>query len=186
MQPALEFPFATPPAPGDAIEVAPRLLWIRMPLPFALDHINLWLLREDDGFTLIDCGYGDAPTRKLWERHFATTLGGRRIVRIIATHGHPDHLGNAAWLAHRFGCPVAMAQAEYLTGIHGSAPVLLIDDVMGELDVKRRSGLLPLLERTHEARGQVFMTCTEENWSRELGLKLQRWVVKSGQLSKTD
>jgi DNA replication and repair protein RecF len=67
-----------------------------------------------------------------------------------------------------------MAQAEYLTGIRGSAPVLLIDDVMGELDVKRRSGLLPLLERARETSGQVFMTCTEENWPRELGRELQR------------
>jgi DNA replication and repair protein RecF len=56
-----------------------------------------------------------------------------------------------------------MAQAEYLTGIHGSAPILLIDDVMGELDAKRRGGFLPLLERTHHSRGQVFMTCTEED-----------------------
>jgi DNA replication and repair protein RecF len=77
-----------------------------------------------------------------------------------------------------------MAQAEYLTGIHGAAPILLIDDVMGELDVKRRSGLLPLLERTQHARGQVFMTCTEENWPRELGRDLQRWEVRAGTLKK--
>src|SRR5579883_1135119 len=76
-----------------------------------------------------------------------------------------------------------MAQAEYLTGLHGSPPILLIDDVMGELDVKRRSGLLPLLERAHHARGQVFMTCTEENWPRELGRDLQRWEIKSGTLN---
>jgi recombinational DNA repair ATPase RecF len=62
--------------------------------------------------------------------------------------------------------------------------VLLIDDVMGELDVKRRSGLLPLLERAHHARGQVFMTCTEENWPRELGRELQRWTVEQGALKK--
>ena len=67
-----------------------------MPLPFALDHINLWLIAEDDGFTLVDCGFGDAATRAVWERHFATTLAGRPIRRIIATHCHPDHVGNAA------------------------------------------------------------------------------------------
>src|SRR6185436_16303332 len=77
-----------------------------------------------------------------------------------------------------------MAQAEYLTGIHGSAPVLLIDDVMGELDAKRRAGFLPLLERSHETSGQVFMTCTEENWPRELGRDLQRWHVVGGELTK--
>jgi DNA replication and repair protein RecF len=75
-----------------------------------------------------------------------------------------------------------MAQAEYLTGLHGSPPILLIDDVMGELDAKRRAGLLPLLERTHHSRGQVFMTCTEENWPRELGRELQRWEVRAGTL----
>ena len=77
-----------------------------------------------------------------------------------------------------------MAQAEYITGLHGTPPVLLIDDVMGELDVKRRSGLLPLLERANHARGQVFMTCTEENWPRELGRDLQRWRVAGGALRK--
>ncbi|HHY85088.1 MAG TPA: DNA replication/repair protein RecF [Verrucomicrobia bacterium] len=77
-----------------------------------------------------------------------------------------------------------MSQAEYLTDVHGSPPVLLIDDVMGELDAKRRSGLLPLLERAHQARGQVFMTATEENWPSELGRQLQRWEVVSGILKR--
>jgi DNA replication and repair protein RecF len=77
-----------------------------------------------------------------------------------------------------------MAQAEYLTGLHGSPPVLLIDDVMGELDAGRRAGLLPLLERAHHARGQVFMTCTAESWPRELGRDLHRWEVKTGALSR--
>ena len=77
-----------------------------------------------------------------------------------------------------------MAQAEYLAGIHGSAPVLLIDDVMGELDVKRRSGLLPLLEQARKTSGQVFMTCTEENWPRELGQELCRWEVRGGLVRK--
>jgi DNA replication and repair protein RecF len=75
-----------------------------------------------------------------------------------------------------------MAQAEYLAGLHGSPPILLIDDVMGELDAQRRSGLLPLLERSHQARGQVFMTATEENWPSELGRELQRWEVRAGTL----
>jgi len=77
-----------------------------------------------------------------------------------------------------------MAQAEYLAGIHGRAPILLIDDVMGELDVKRRSGLLPLLEHARRTCGQVFMTCTEENWPSELGKDLQKWQVQAGMLRK--
>lgn len=76
-----------------------------------------------------------------------------------------------------------MAQAEFLAGVQGSAPVLLIDDVMGELDVKRRSGFLPLLEQSRKTSGQVFMTATEENWPRELGKDLERWHVRQGALS---
>ncbi len=75
-----------------------------------------------------------------------------------------------------------IAQADYLTGLHGTPPILLIDDIMGELDVKRRSGVLPLLEQTRHARGQVLMTATEENWPRELGHELQRWEVNAGAL----
>jgi len=77
-----------------------------------------------------------------------------------------------------------MAQAEFLTGIHGAPPILLIDDVMGELDLKRRSGFLPLLESARKTRGQVFMTCTEENWPSELGRDLQRWTVQAGAIQR--
>ena len=115
-QSLLQYPYADPPAPGEATEVAPGLVWIRMPLPFALDHINLWLAREPDGrWTAIDSGYGNDTTRGLWEGHFASTLSNAPIARVVATHYHPDHLGNAAWLAKRFGAPVSMTQAEFLT-----------------------------------------------------------------------
>jgi DNA replication and repair protein RecF len=79
-----------------------------------------------------------------------------------------------------------MAQAEYLTTLYGAPPVLLIDDIMGELDVKRRSGFMPLLKRAHQSRGQVFMTATEENWPKELGRDVQRWLVKEGTLAKSN
>ena len=102
-----------PPVPGEAREIAPGVRWLRMPLPFALNHVNLWLIEERDGFVLVDCGYGDATTRAIWQRHFATTLARAPIRRIVATHCHPDHLGNAAWLAAHFGCTVAMSQAEF-------------------------------------------------------------------------
>lgn len=75
-----------------------------------------------------------------------------------------------------------LAQAEYLSGIHGAPPVLLIDDVMGELDARRRAGFLPLLHQSRRAGGQVFMTCTEENWPQELGADLHRWRVDAGKV----
>ncbi|HVV70727.1 MAG TPA: DNA replication/repair protein RecF [Verrucomicrobiae bacterium] len=75
-----------------------------------------------------------------------------------------------------------MAQAEYLTHLHGAPPVLLIDDIMGELDLKRRSGLLPMLERAHQARGQVFMTATEQNWPEEISREARTWTVREGKV----
>jgi DNA replication and repair protein RecF len=78
-----------------------------------------------------------------------------------------------------------LTQAEYLTDIHGVPPILLIDDVMGELDAKRRAAFLPLLNRVEHARSQVFMTCTEENWPQELGRGLCRWKVQAGQLKRS-
>ncbi len=112
--PTLDHPFAVPPAAGTVTEVAPGILWLRMPLPFALDHINLWLLAEDDGWTLVDCGIGNAATRALWTTHFSSTMRGLPLRHIVATHCHPDHLGNAEWLATHFGCRVSMTLGEFL------------------------------------------------------------------------
>jgi glyoxylase-like metal-dependent hydrolase (beta-lactamase superfamily II) len=111
----LDYPFPTPPEPATAPLVAPGVRWLRMPLPFALDHINLWLLEDGDEVTLVDTGYGNAATRALWEQHFAQTLGGRPVARIVVTHCHPDHLGNAAWIAERFGCRVTMTHGEFMS-----------------------------------------------------------------------
>lgn len=118
-----ELPQEAPP-PGSSREVAPGVLWLRMPLPFALDHVNLWLIREGDGFALVDCGYGDAVTRSHWATQFETMLAGAPIRRIVATHCHPDHLGNAEWLAAHFGCTIAMTLGEFLAAhalINGNA-----------------------------------------------------------------
>lgn len=110
----LSYPFGdTVPAPGAALEVAPGLLWLRMPLPFALDHINLWLLREEAGYAAIDCGVDRAETRAAWEQVFTGVMGGAPLARVLATHCHPDHVGLAHWLAARFGAPLAMTAGEF-------------------------------------------------------------------------
>jgi glyoxylase-like metal-dependent hydrolase (beta-lactamase superfamily II) len=113
---AVRYPFAaTLPAPGEALEVAPGVRWVRMPLPFALDHINLWLLEDGDGWTIVDTGYGVPATWALWERLFAGVMGGRPVRRIVVTHYHPDHVGSAAWLFARTGAPVWMTTSEFLS-----------------------------------------------------------------------
>lgn len=115
MSSSLEFPFAQMPDPGTALEVAPGVHWLRMPLPFELDHINLWLLEDGDAWTAVDSGIGNAATRAHWEQIFAIRLGGKRIRRVLVTHYHPDHVGNAAWLCGRFSAETWMTRAEYLT-----------------------------------------------------------------------
>ncbi len=103
------------PAPGEAIAVAPGVWWVRMPLPFALDHINLWLLEDGDGWTLVDTGYGVEATWALWEQLFAGVLGGRPVRNVVVTHYHPDHVGSAAWLLERTGARFWMTAAEFLS-----------------------------------------------------------------------
>jgi len=118
------------------------------------------------------------------ERRYRTTLiGPHRDDLQLLLHDKSAVQFGSEGQQRTLAIALKMAQAEYLTGRLGSAPVLLIDDVMGELDAKRRNGLLPLLERTRETSGQVFMTCTEENWPHELGRELQRWQVAGGTLA---
>ncbi len=111
---SLEYPFAELPAPGTTLKVAPGVHWLRMPLPFQLDHINLWLLEDDAGWTMVDTGIGNAATRELWEKVFGS-IEDFSVKRVVVTHYHPDHAGNAAWLCERFGVELWMTQGEYLT-----------------------------------------------------------------------
>ncbi len=111
----LDYPLPVPPAPGDTREVMPGIRWLRMPLPFALDHINLWLLDDTDGLVIVDCGLATDATRALWQGIFERELGGRSATRVVATHCHPDHAGLASWLTERFGVPLTMTQGDYLS-----------------------------------------------------------------------
>jgi glyoxylase-like metal-dependent hydrolase (beta-lactamase superfamily II) len=117
----LHYPLGdTLPAPGRAIELQPGVKWVRMGLPFALDHINLWLLRDAldgrEGWTVVDCCISRDETRAQWEAVIAHELDGLPIVRVVATHMHPDHLGMAWWLCERFGCELWISAADYCMG----------------------------------------------------------------------
>ena len=105
------------PAPAEAVEVGPGVFWLRMPLPFALDHINLWLLRDGNEWTLVDCGVNSRATIELWERLIGNHLHGTRIGRLVVTHYHADHVGLAGWHARRWDAPLWMTEGEYLTAL---------------------------------------------------------------------
>jgi glyoxylase-like metal-dependent hydrolase (beta-lactamase superfamily II) len=121
----LAYPWAEVPASGTVTTLRPGLHWLRMPLPFALDHINLWLLEDEidgvAGFTIIDCGISSDDTRAAWERIFDTVLDGAPVLRVLATHFHPDHLGLAHWLTtggarRRWQARLWMSATEYAYG----------------------------------------------------------------------
>ncbi|MCO6384383.1 MBL fold metallo-hydrolase [Oceanicola sp. 502str15] len=99
----LSFPWETAPAPGEAIEVAEGILWLRLPLPMKLDHVNIFALDEGDSWAVIDTGIGSKESRELWKALIHGPLGGKPIGRIFLTHHHPDHVGNAGWLMQEYG-----------------------------------------------------------------------------------
>lgn len=105
-----------PPGPGEAREVAPGVLWLRFPLPYQLDHVNIYLIEDTNGWAVLDTGIADEPTREIWETVFSKVMRGRKPSRLIVTHHHPDHVGLAGWMAQRFDIPVHMTPTEFLMG----------------------------------------------------------------------
>jgi glyoxylase-like metal-dependent hydrolase (beta-lactamase superfamily II) len=103
------------PEPATPIEIAPGILWIRLPMPMALDHINIYALDDGDAWVLIDTGLGDPVSIGTWETLLTTHLKGRPIRRIIGTHFHPDHVGLAGWLQNKTGADLWMTQLEWLS-----------------------------------------------------------------------
>jgi len=121
---AIEYLDVDPPAAGRAIPLGAGLLWVRMPLPMELNHINVWLLGDGDGWTLVDTGLSHDASREAWQGLEPQELGGRPLRRIVVTHDHPDHMGLARWLHERHGAPVWMSAiahrstGEYLAAAH--------------------------------------------------------------------
>ena len=111
---AVRHPFATPPGPGEAIRVAEGALWMRLPLPMALDHVNLFAFEDPEGWTLIDAGIATRRGQAEMERLLAGPLGGRPVVRVILTHFHPDHIGLAGWLRRIHGAEIVTTRTTWL------------------------------------------------------------------------
>lgn len=110
--PELEYPVERPPEPGEAVELAPGVHWVRLPLAGALRHINVWLLEDGDGWTLVDTGLNSPEVRAAWQGPLHDYLRGRPLRHLICTHHHPDHAGLATWLQARYHCAIWMSEAE--------------------------------------------------------------------------
>lgn len=110
----LTYPFAKLPEPGQALEIRPGLHWIRMPLPGRLNHINVWLIEDDDGWTVVDTGFALEDVRSHWRTIFDARLKGKPVTRVYVTHLHPDHVGSAGWIVELFDTMLWMSRTDYL------------------------------------------------------------------------
>lgn len=111
---SIQYELATRPGDGETLSICDGILWLRMPLPFALNHINLWLVRDEGGWVVVDTGIDSKKSRELWRHVFSDSMAGEPATRVIATHMHPDHVGCANWLVERFGVDLWMTREEYL------------------------------------------------------------------------
>ena len=122
MRAGIAQPWPEPPAPGDAIQVASGILWMRLPLPMKLDHVNVYALEDGDGWTVVDTGFDSGKSRAIWQMLLDGPLAGRPVTRVIATHHHPDHLGLAGWFMER-GAELWTTRTAWLT-----ARMLVLDE----------------------------------------------------------
>ncbi|MCA0869201.1 MBL fold metallo-hydrolase [Seohaeicola saemankumensis] len=110
----MRYPWDTPPGRAEAIEVAEGVLWMRLPLPMKLDHVNVYALDEGDSWTIIDTGFGSETTREIWGELMAGPLKGKPVSRVIVTHHHPDHIGLAGWFQSVHGAELVTTRTAWL------------------------------------------------------------------------
>lgn len=115
---ALRYPWESHPGTDQVVEVRPGVLWVRLKLPFRLNHVNIYLIADGDGFAMVDSGFGNEETIAAWTALFDGPLSKVNITRLIVTHSHPDHVGLAGWIVERFNCPLQMSQVEYLQSVY--------------------------------------------------------------------
>ena len=111
----LTYPFSAPQATAEVVEISADLKWLRLPMPYALDHVNVYLLRVDKGWLVIDTGLDSPENRAIWEDVFSGPFKGETMVGIYCTHYHVDHAGLAGYLADRLRVPLLMSYEEYFT-----------------------------------------------------------------------
>ena len=111
----LRYPWETPPSGTEAIEVAAGVLWMRLPLPMKLDHVNVYALDEGDSWTIIDTGFASKKSKGIWADLMAGPLGGKPVSRVVVTHHHPDHIGLAGWFQTEHGAELVTTRTAWLT-----------------------------------------------------------------------
>jgi glyoxylase-like metal-dependent hydrolase (beta-lactamase superfamily II) len=110
----IQYEFDSRPGAGETMRVADGMLWLRMPLPFSLGHINLWLLEDDDGWAVVDTGIHTDVSTDVWRKTISDSMNGKPIRHVVVTHLHPDHVGCAGWLTDQYGIDLWMTRDEYL------------------------------------------------------------------------
>jgi glyoxylase-like metal-dependent hydrolase (beta-lactamase superfamily II) len=174
------------PASGGAVEVAPGVVWIRLPLPGSLEHVNVWLLADGDGWALVDTGHGDRATQAVWDGLARTALRGRPVRRVIATHHHADHIGLAAWMAKRWHAELWTTRAEWLSARASSLRPLRETRVVTRDHYRRAGGpadeIEPLVEcsRSYPDGVAVPPTYRRLHAGEELQVGGVRWRVLVG------
>ncbi len=121
--PRLCYPFEVAPSEGEAIEVAPGIFWMRLPLPMKLDHVNVYAVDEGDSWTLIDTGFNSRRGRRIWQKLLNGPLAGKPVQRVMVTHHHPDHIGMAGWLQSDFDAELWTTRTAWLF-----ARMLMLDE----------------------------------------------------------
>ncbi|CUH54241.1 MBL fold metallo-hydrolase [Shimia marina] len=110
----IRYPWQTPPAEGEAIEVADGVLWMRLPLPMKLDHVNIYALDDGDSWTVIDTGFDSRKSRVIWQKLLDGPLAGKPVGRVVVTHHHPDHVGLAGWFQTEHGASLWTTRTAWL------------------------------------------------------------------------
>jgi glyoxylase-like metal-dependent hydrolase (beta-lactamase superfamily II) len=152
----LRFPFPEPPQTGELLEVAPGVLWLRVPLPFRLNHVNIYLIEDGGGWAVLDTGIANKVTQDIWEALVSGPLAGSKLTRLIVTHYHPDHIGLAGWLAGRFGLPLLTTQTTYLQCLTISLNPRALDAQIYR-DFYLRNGLRPEIVATVTTSGHGYL-----------------------------
>ena len=157
----LEFPFENSPEFGEMIEIAPGILWLKLPLPYRLDHVNIYLIEDDDGWAIIDTGIKTPEAMAMWDAVLAGRFANVKISKVIVTHFHPDHIGLAGWLCERLDAPLLTSQSTYMT----SKVISLAPHEMGSrqyFDFYASHGMSDEVAGLVAIRGNDYLSCVAE------------------------